>query len=60
MNTVKACAARDKTVLLGVSKARAKGGSIKAIPGLINNPEAFATFQAAQGELSSALSGLLW
>jgi LemA protein len=34
-------------------------GSIQATPELINNPEAFAKFQAAQGELSSALSRLL-
>src|SRR5208337_3555724 len=39
--------------------ARAKVGAIQATPELINNPEAFAKFQAAQGELSSALSRLL-
>ena len=37
----------------------AKVGSISATPELINNPEAFAKFQAAQGELSGALSRLL-
>jgi len=46
-------------VLLGVTNARAKVGSIQATPELINNPEAFAKFQAAQGELSGALSRLL-
>ena len=46
-------------MLLGVTNARAKVGSIQATPELINSPEAFAKFQAAQGELSGALSRLL-
>jgi LemA protein len=46
-------------VLLGVTNARAKVGSIQPTPELINSPEAFAKFQAAQGELSGALSRLL-
>ena len=41
------------------SQTRAKVGSIQATPELINDPQAFAAFQAAQGELSSALSRLL-
>ena len=59
VNTVKGYAAQEQTVLLGVTQARAKVGSIQATPELINNPDAFAKFQAAQGELSSALSRLL-
>ena len=59
VNTVKGFAAQEKEVLLGVTNARAKVGSIQATPELINNPEAFARFQAAQGELSGALSRLL-
>ena len=59
VNTVKGFAAQEKDVLLGVTNARAKVGSIQATPELINNPEAFAKFQAAQGELSGALSRLL-
>ena len=59
VNTVKGFAAQEKAVLLGVTNARAKVGSIQATPELINNPEAFAKFQAAQGELSGALSRLL-
>ena len=59
VNTVKGFAAQEKEVLLGVTNARAKVGSIQATPELINSPEAFATFQAAQGELSGALSRLL-
>jgi LemA protein len=59
VNTVKGFAAHEKEVLLGVTNARAKVGSIQATPDLINSPEAFARFQAAQGELSGALSRLL-
>jgi LemA protein len=59
VNTVKGFAAQEQTVLLGVTEARAKVGSIQATPDLVNNPEAFAKFQAAQGELSGALSRLL-
>ena len=59
VNTVKGFAAQEKDVLLGVTNARAKVGGIQATPELINDPEAFAKFQAAQGELSGALSRLL-
>src|SRR3979490_2438034 len=59
VNTVKGYAAQESSVLLGVTEARAKVGSIQATPELVNNPAAFAKFQAAQGELSSALSRLL-
>ena len=59
VNTVKGYAAQEQTVLLGVTEARAKVGSIQATPELINDAQAFAKFQAAQGELTSALSRLL-
>lgn len=59
VRTVKAFAAQEKSVLLGVTNARAKVGSIQATPALINDPQAFAKFQAAQGQLTSALSRLL-
>ena len=59
VNTVKGYAAQEQAVLLGVTNARAKVGSIQATPELINNEQAFAKFQAAQGELTSALSRLL-
>src|SRR5215211_9362500 len=59
VNSVKGFAQQEKDVLLGVTNARAKVGSIQATPDLINDPGAFAKFQAAQGELSSALSRLL-
>ncbi len=59
MNTVKGFAAQEQTVLLGVTEARARVGSIQATPELINDAQGFAKFQAAQGQLSSALSRLL-
>ena len=59
VNTVKGFAAQEREVLLGVTNARAKVGSIQATPELLNSPEAFSKFQAAQGELSGALSRLL-
>jgi LemA protein len=59
VNTVKGFAVQEKEVFLGVTNARAKVGSIQATPELINSAEAFAKFQAAQGELSGALSRLL-
>jgi LemA protein len=59
VNTVKGFAAQESSVLLGVTEARAKVGSIQATPDLVNDPEAFAKFTAAQGQLSSALSRLM-
>src|SRR5919112_5449721 len=59
VNSVKGFAQQEKDVLLGVTNARAKVGSIQATPELINDPGAFAKFQAAQSELTSALSRLL-
>lgn len=59
VNTVKGAAAQEREVLEAVTNARARVGAIQATPGLINDPEAFRNFQAAQGELTSALSRLL-
>ena len=59
VNTVKGFATQEKDVFLGVANARAKVGGIQATPELINDPEAFAKFQAAQAGLSGALSKLL-
>jgi LemA protein len=59
VNTVKGYAAQEQTVLIAVTEARSKVGSIQATPELVNDPQAFARFQAAQGELSGALSRLL-
>jgi len=57
--TVKGYAEQEKSVLLGVTEARAKVGTIQATPELVNDEAAFKKFQAAQGELSSALKSLI-
>lgn len=59
VNTVKGFAEQEKDVLLGVTNARSKVTGIQATPELVNDPEAFTKFQAAQGELSNALSRLM-
>jgi len=59
VNVVKGYASHEKEVLETVTNARAKVGSIQATPELVNDEQAFAKFQAAQGELTSALSRLL-
>src|SRR5215208_3383095 len=56
---VKGFAAQEERVLVGVTEARAKATSIQLTPELINDPEAFKKFQAAQGELTQALKSLL-
>ncbi|TMH01042.1 MAG: LemA family protein, partial [Betaproteobacteria bacterium] len=53
VNTVKGYAAQEQTIFIQVAQARANVGSIKATPELINDPEAFAKFQAAQNQLAS-------
>ena len=57
--TVKGEANFEQETLTKVVEARAKATAIQATPALVNDPEAFAKFQAAQGELSGALSRLL-
>jgi LemA protein len=57
--TVKGEANFEQETLTKVIEARAKATSIQATPELVNNPDAFAKFQSAQGELTSALSRLL-
>jgi len=59
VNVVKGYASHEKEVLTQVADARSKVGSMQVTPELLNDPEAFAKFQAAQGQLSSALSRLL-
>jgi len=59
VNTVKGYAAHEKEVLEAVTASRAKVGGIQLTPELVNDEQAFAKFQAAQGELTSALSRLL-
>lgn len=59
VNVVKGFAAQEKEVLTEVTNARSRVGGIQATPELVNDTEAFAKFQNAQGELSSALSRLM-
>ncbi len=59
VSTVKAEANFEQSTLTKVIEARSKATSIQATPELINDPAAFNKFQAAQGELSGALSRLL-
>jgi len=57
--TVKGEASFEQETLTKVVEARAKATSMQVTPETLNNPEAFAKFQQAQGELSSALSRLM-
>ena len=59
MKTVKGYAAHEKEVFTEVTKARASVGGVQMTPELLNDPAAMAKFQAAQGQLSSALSRLM-
>lgn len=57
--SVKGQANFEQETLTKVIEARAKATSIQATPELANDPEALKKFQAAQGELSGALSRLM-
>lgn len=57
--TVQGYATQEKDVLLGVTEARSKVGSINLTADALNNPQAMQNFQKVQGDLSSALSRLL-
>src|SRR5687768_8999376 len=59
VNTVKGFAAQEQQVLIGVTEARAKATSMQVTPDVVDNPQALKNFQAAQGELSQALSRLM-
>jgi LemA protein len=59
VNTVKGYAAQEKDVLLGVTEARAKVGQLTVTKDVLDDPAAFQRFQAAQDQLSGALSRLL-
>jgi LemA protein len=59
VETVKGFAAQERTVLTEVTQARAGATSIKLTPEALNDPQAMAKFQAAQNQLSGALSRLL-
>ena len=57
--TVKGYAEHEEKVFTEVADARSKVGSIQVTKEVLNDPEAFAKFQAAQGQLTSALSRLM-
>src|SRR6185369_16797662 len=59
VETVKGFANQERTVLTGVVEARAKATSIQLTPEALNDPKALERFQAAQSQLSGALSRLL-
>ena len=59
VNTVKGYAAQEQRVLVEVTEARARVGSIQVTPEMLNNPELFQKYQAAQSQLTSALKSLL-
>ena len=57
--TVKGFAAQEEKILIGVTNARAKVGSIQVTPETVNDPQVLQRFAQAQGELSGALSRLI-
>ena len=59
VNTVKGFAAQEQQILIQVTEARSRVGSIQATPELLNDAAAFRRFQEAQAGMSSALSRLL-
>lgn len=59
VNVVKGYAAHERETLEAVTQARTQVAGLNATPELLNNPDAFKKFQAAQGDLSSALARLL-
>lgn len=59
VNTVQAAAMSERTTLTQVIEARSRATSITVTPETLRDPQAFQRFQAAQGELSQALSRLI-
>jgi LemA protein len=59
VETVKGFAAQERTVLNEVTQARASASGIRLTPEALNDPQALKNFQAAQNQLSGALSRLL-
>lgn len=57
--TVKGYAEHEEKVLTEVADARSKVGSMQVTADVLNDPEAFAKFQAAQSQLTGALSRLM-
>ena len=59
VNTVKGYAQHEEKVFVEVTNARAKVGSLQINADSLNDPQKLQQFQAAQGELGSALSRLM-
>ncbi|WP_363324402.1 LemA family protein [uncultured Desulfuromonas sp.] len=59
VETVKAYASHERETLESVTNARAKVGQVNISADTLSDPAAMQKFQAAQGQLSSAISRLL-
>jgi LemA protein len=59
VSTVQGAAIQERTTLTQVVEARARATGVTVTPETLNDPAAFQQYQAAQGELSQALSRLL-
>jgi LemA protein len=59
VEVVKGYAKHEKETLQAVTEARAKVGSVQVTKDMVGDPNAMAQFQAAQGQMSSALSRLM-
>ena len=59
VEVVKGYAKHEADTLKAVTEARAKVGSMQVSKEMLNDPQAFAKFQQAQGQLSGALSRLM-
>jgi len=57
--TVQGAAIAERTTLTQVIEARARATSVQITPETLSDPAAFQAFQAAQGQLTGALSRLL-
>jgi len=59
VTVVKAYAKHERETLTAVTEARAKVGQVKISSSMLEDPQALAQFQQAQGALSSSLSRLM-
>ncbi len=57
--TVERYAKHEEKVFTEVAEARAKVGSVQITPETLNDPQAMANYQAAQSQMTSALSRLM-
>ena len=59
VNTVKGAAGFEQATLEAVTQARSQASGVAATPALVNDPQAFARFEATQAQLGGALSRLM-